>query len=322
MTSTEIGSESASSANMDLIPALRRTLNQALRGKEDVIELVLAGLLARGHLLIEDLPGLGKTTLARALASAIGGRFTRIQCTPDLLPGDITGFNVFNQQTRKLEFLPGPVFADVLLADEINRATPRTQSALLEAMAERQVTVDNVTYPLPECFFVIATQNPIELHGTYPLPEALLDRFIMKLRIGYPQREQVVEILEASIGQRDGIPTEAPAIITHEQLLALQQQVSETAASRPVRNYLAALGEAIHEHPRVTLGVSPRGLLLWLRLAQAWARLQDRDFVIPDDIQAVALPLLEVRLNCDTTDLASLIDELLASVPVPTSPAG
>jgi MoxR-like ATPase len=320
MTTFQIGSESATAPNMEMIPALRQVLNRALRGKEEVIELVLAGLLARGHLLIEDLPGLGKTTLARALASAIGGRFARIQCTPDLLPGDITGFNVFNQQTRKLEFLPGPVFADVLLADEINRATPRTQSALLEAMAERQVTVDNVTYTLPDRFFVIATQNPIELHGTYPLPEALLDRFIMKLRIGYPQREEIVEILEASIGQREGGRMEAEAVITHEDLLAMQQQVSETAASLPVRNYLAALGEAIHAHPRVTLGVSPRGLLLWLRLAQAWARLQDRDFVIPDDIQTVALPLLEVRLTCDLTDLSSLVAEILASVPVPTYP--
>jgi MoxR-like ATPase len=299
---------------------LRQILNRALRGKEDVIEMVLAGLLARGHLLIEDLPGLGKTTLARALASAIGGRFARIQCTPDLLPGDITGFNVFNQQTRKLEFLPGPVFADVLLADEINRATPRTQSALLEAMAERQVTVDNVTYPLPDRFFVIATQNPIELHGTYPLPEALLDRFIMKLRIGYPDRQQLVEILDTSIGKREGTRTEPPPIVTHDDLLVIQQKVSETAVSEPVRTYLAMLGEAIHEHPRVTLGISPRGLLLWLRLAQAWARLRGRNFVTPDDIQAVALPVLEVRLSYDAQDLSTLVAEVLASVPVPTYP--
>ncbi|MCI0459485.1 MAG: AAA family ATPase, partial [Gemmataceae bacterium] len=171
------------------IDGLRAALNHALRGKPQVIEQVLACLLARGHLLLEDLPGLGKTTLAKALAQAIGSRFARVQCTPDLLPGDITGFSVFNQKTREFDFLPGPVFADVLLADEINRTTPRTQSALLEAMAERQVTVDNVRHPLAPTFFVMATQNPVEHHGTYPLPEAQLDRFAMKLSIGYPERD-------------------------------------------------------------------------------------------------------------------------------------
>src|SRR4029077_19102630 len=178
---------------------LRAALCLALRGKADVIELVLACLLARGHLLLEDLPGLGKTTLAKALAGGIGGQFARVQCTPDLLPGDITGFSVFNQKTREFDFLPGPVFADVLLADEINRTTPRTQSALLEAMAERQATVDNVRHTLTPSFFVIATQNPVEHHGTYPLPEAQLDRFAMKMSIGYPERDDEHDLLAGAV---------------------------------------------------------------------------------------------------------------------------
>lgn len=301
---------------------MRGALNAALRGKQDTIELVLAGLLARGHLLIEDLPGLGKTTLAKALAIAVGGKFGRVQCTPDLLPGDITGFNIFNQQSRQLEFMPGPVFADVLLADEINRATPRTQSALLEAMAERQVTVDNVTYTLSDRFFVIATQNPIELHGTFTLPEALLDRFLMKLHVGPPPRPYMLEMLETSIGRWEGEMDGATAVIDQDELLALQQRVTQTAAGPAVREYLASLGEAITDHPHVTLGVSPRGLLLWLRLAQAWARLRGRTFVTPGDIQAVALPLLEVRLVADGVELAALVEEILERVPAPVLPRG
>jgi MoxR-like ATPase len=302
------------------LEALRRSLNGALRGKEDVIELVLAALLARGHLLIEDLPGLGKTTLAKALAWSIGGKFCRIQCTPDLLPGDVTGFSIFNQQTRSLEFVPGPVFADVLLADEINRATPRTQSALLEVMAERQVTVDNVTRPLSDRFFVIATQNPVEMDGTFPLPEAQLDRFAMKVRIGHPDREHVMEMLEASVGMPTGASPLIDQVILHDELIALQQEVSRVAVSPAIREYLADLGEAIRRHRRVRLGASPRGLLIWLRLAQAWATLQGRSFVTPDDIQAVALPVLEVRLSIDDADPSELIAEVLDGTPAPVYP--
>jgi len=307
-------------ADTQRIDALRDVLNGALRGKPDVIERVLAALLARGHLLIEDLPGLGKTTLAKALAAAIGGRFARIQCTPDLLPGDISGFNVFNQQSRALEFVPGPVFADVLLADEINRATPRTQSALLEVMAERQVTVDNVTRPLPDRFFVIATQNPIELHGTFPLPEAQLDRFAMRLHVGYPSQGDVVDMLEASIGMPTGAGPQVPQVVDHNELIRMQQSVAETAAGDPVRRYLAELGEAFREHPRVTLGVSPRGLLTWLRVGQAWARLQGRPFVTPDDIQAVAMPVLSVRLGVEDEEPEDLVAEILSMVPAPVYP--
>ncbi|MFQ3652506.1 MAG: MoxR family ATPase [Gemmataceae bacterium] len=297
------------------ISGLRQALNSALRGKAQVIEFVLAGLLARGHLLIEDKPGLGKTTLAKALARAVGGRFARVQCTPDLLPGDITGFSVFNQKTREFDFLPGPVFAEVLLADEINRTTPRTQSALLEAMAERQVTVDNVRHTLSETFFVIATQNPVEHHGTYPLPEAQLDRFALKLSIGYPAAEEELAMLEAAIGSAR-LREDAPAVLTPAQLAGLQEQVAGLAVEAPVRGYLVAVAQATRQHPRVPLGLSPRGLLTWQRVAQAWAFLQGRPFVTPDDAQRVAGPVLGVRLGLDSAS-QGVIDEILAAVPVP-----
>jgi MoxR-like ATPase len=299
---------------------LREALNSALRGKPDVIEKVLACLLARGHLLLEDKPGLGKTTLAKALAAAVGGSFARIQCTPDLLPGDVTGFNVFNPQTRLFDFQPGPVFADVLLADEINRATPRTQSALLEAMAERQVTVDNVRRPLSETFFVVATQNPVEHHGTYPLPEAQLDRFAMKLRVGYPEEDDERAMLAAAIGRLEGLRVEWPAVLRPGDLLHLQKQAAQVAVNPALQTYLTALAKASREHSRITLGVSPRGLLTWQRVAQAWALLQGRPFVIPDDIRDVALPVLSVRLQTES-DVGPVVCEILDSVPVPVYPS-
>src|SRR5580698_6886108 len=230
-----------------VVGELRRALNSALMGKEEVTELVLACLLARGHLLFDDLPGLGKTTLAKALAHAVGGRFARVQCTPDLLPGDITGFNIFNQKTREFEFLPGPVFADVLLADEINRTTPRTQSALLEAMAERQATVDNVRHPLASTFFVIATQNPVEHHGTYPLPEAQLDRFAMKLSVGYPERTDELDLLNAAIGDTSGEHAGGPVLAAGE-LAELQGHVARVAVLPKVGAYLVDLGRLTRSH--------------------------------------------------------------------------
>ena len=302
------------------IDALRFALNSSLRGKEQVVELVLACLLARGHLLVEDLPGLGKTTLAKALAQGLGGKYARVQCTPDLLPGDITGFRVFNQQTREFEFLPGPVFADVLLADEINRTTPRTQSALLEAMAERQVTVDNVRHVLSETFFVIATQNPVEQHGTYPLPEAQLDRFAMKLRVGYPGREHELAMLESALGAgTDAERTIAP-VMGLGQLRLIQEQVARVSVSPMVREYLVALAHATRSHRRVTLGLSPRGLLIWQRLAQARAHLASRPYVTPDDVLDLAYPVLEVRLGVEPEATSRVIAEILESVPVPVYP--
>jgi MoxR-like ATPase len=301
-----------------VIGRLRDHLNRALLGKPDVVERVIACLLARGHLLLEDKPGLGKTTLAKALAGAIGGSFARVQCTPDLLPGDITGFNVFNQKSREFDFQPGPVFADVLLADEINRTTPRTQSALLEAMAERQVTVDNVRRPLCETFFVIATQNPIEHHGTYPLPEAQLDRFAMKLSIGYPDRTHQLGMLAAAIGGVDGFETTPSPVVGMARLAELQNKVVAVIVAPAIQGYLIDLAEATRTHPKLPLGLSPRGLLVWQRVSQAWAFLQGRPFVIPDDVRAVAAPVLGPRIGVD--DPASFVRELLSSIPVPVYP--
>jgi MoxR-like ATPase len=309
----------ATTPDHDTIAAIRARLEEVLKGKPEVIGRVLICLLARGHLLLEDRPGLGKTTLAKALAEAIGGSFARVQCTPDLLPSDITGFNIFNQKTQEFDFRPGPVFADVLLADEINRATPRTQSALLEAMAERQVTVDAERFALGGSFFVIATQNPHEQHGTYPLPEAQLDRFAMKLEIGYPPREDERAMLAAAVGQpaEDARGGGRP-LLEPGQLPRMQAAVAAVAVAEPVQDYLVTLGEKSRHHREITLGVSPRGLLTWQRAAQAQAWLDGRDFVTPDDIQQVAAPVLSVRLGIDRADAHDVINDLLRSVAVPT----
>jgi MoxR-like ATPase len=278
---------------------------------------LVRGLLARGHLLFDDLPGLGKTTLAKSVAHAVGGHFARVQCTPDLLPTDITGFNMFDQKTHEFEFRRGPVFSDVLLADEINRATPRTQSALFEAMAERQVTIDGQTHPLSKTFFVIATQNPVESHGAYPLPEAQLDRFAMKLRIGYPDRLSEVSMLAANIGSADGVRTETETVISPIQLCQLQEHVAQVTLTKEVLEYLVDLGRATREHKEITLGLSPRGLIIWQRIAQARAHLHGRDYVTPDDIQDVAGPVLEVRLAGDFDAAPRIVEEILAAVQVP-----
>jgi MoxR-like ATPase len=317
---TTTAAVSINRTHSDPIDGIRAALNGALRGKEDVVEYVLACLLARGHMLIEDLPGLGKTTLAKALAQAIGGQFARVQCTPDLLPGDITGFRIFDQNTREFVFLPGPVLADVLLADEINRTTPRTQSALLEAMAERQVTVDNVRHVLSDTFFVIATQNPVEQHGTYPLPEAQLDRFAMKLRIGYPGRDHELSMLEAAVGPSTNGDPYVAAVIAPGELSLLQDRVAKVAVGAAVREYLVALAHATRAHRQVTLGLSPRGLLIWQRLAQARAYLVGRAYVTPDDVLDMAEPVLSVRLGIEPDAAARVHTEITASVPVPVYP--
>jgi MoxR-like ATPase len=299
------------------IDQLRERLSHALRGKDQVVELVLACLLARGHLLFEDLPGLGKTTLAKALAYAVGGQFARVQCTPDLLPGDITGFNVFNQKSRDFEFMSGPVFADVLLVDEINRATPRTQSALFEAMAERQVTVDNRCHALTGSFFVIATQNPVEHHGTYPLPEAQLDRFAVKLRIGYPDRRSEIEMLGDSIGEEK--ESASSPVIDRHKLEELRRHVAGVKVCESVRGYLVDLAHVTRSHPDVSLGLSPRGVLTWQRMAQANAHLRGRDFVTPDDVQEIAGPVLEVRLGIRPEKFERVLTDILSRVKVPVA---
>ena len=306
-------------AALDRAEAVRNRLNDVLKGKRDVVQYVLVCLLSRGHLLLEDRPGLGKTTLAKALADAVGGRFARIQCTPDLLPSDITGFNIFNQKDREFEFRRGPVFSDILLADEINRATPRTQSALLEAMAERQVTVDAERFGLAEAFFVIATQNPHEQHGTYPLPEAQLDRFAMKLEIGYPHRDDERAMLAAAVADAAGTRHEnGGPILEAGQLAAMQATVAAIPVTQSVQEYLVTLAASTRSHRDIPLGVSPRGLLTWQRAAQAWAYLAGRQFVTPDDVQQVAVPVLSVRLGAERGDTESLIRQLLQGVEAPT----
>lgn len=304
---------------LESIQAIRDRLNDVLKGKQDVVQYVLVCLLARGHLLLEDRPGLGKTTLAKALADAVGGGFARVQCTPDLLPSDVTGFNIFNQREREFEFRRGPVFSDILLADEINRATPRTQSALLEAMAERQVTVDAERFSLAESFFVIATQNPHEQHGTYPLPEAQLDRFAMKLEIGYPHRDDERAMLAAAVADARGSRHNGSGpVLEAGQLASMQAAVAATPVTQPVQEYLVTLAASTRNHRDIPLGVSPRGLLTWQRAAQAWAYLAGRGFVTPDDVQHVAVPVLSVRLGAERGDTEGLIKEVLQGVEAPT----
>jgi MoxR-like ATPase len=300
-----------------MVDRLRSVLNTVLCGKDNVVELVVTSLLARGHLLIEDLPGLGKTTLAKAIARAIGGEFSRVQCTPDLLPTDITGFNIFNQATRQFEFQRGPVFTDVLLADEINRATPRTQSALFEAMAERQVTIDRETHALPRGFFVIATQNPVDSHGTYPLPEAQLDRFAVKLSIGYPGADDETRMLGEAIQPTERDRSQVEEVLSVTQLHQLQQHIAALEVTETVRGYIVSLGNMTRKHSAVHIGLSPRGLLMWQRLAQAHAYLVGRDFVTPDDVQAVAQPALGVRLTGDFESAHALVEGILSEVQIP-----
>lgn len=298
-----------------LLTGLRGQLNRVLLGKADVVENLLACVLARGHVLFDDLPGLGKTTLAKALAFAIGGRYTRVQCTPDLLPSDVTGFNILNQKTREFEFRPGPVFGDILLADEINRATPRTQSALFEAMAERQVTIDGEARLLSSTFLVLATQNPVESVGAYPLPEAQLDRFAMKLRIGYPDRDSELRLLERSSSSL--AEQEAERVLEAGELQSLQESVTRVAVEKPVREYLVNLAEATRSNHAFTLGLSPRGLLQWQRVSQAVAMLNGREFTIPEDVQRVAYPVLSVRLSGLGGTVDTAIDSVINSVAVP-----
>lgn len=278
----------------DFAAKVTDNIERVIVGKRDTIELLLVALLCEGHVLIEDVPGVGKTMLARSLAGSIGGQFKRIQCTPDLLPNDITGVSIFNQQTSQFEFRAGPIFVNVLLADEINRATPRTQSALLEAMQEQQVTVDGATRPLPRPFLVLATQNPVEYEGTFPLPEAQLDRFLLQVSMGYPspaEEKQVIRNLqrEHPINQLHGV-----AVI--DDLLALQRQVWEVHVDESLADYIVRLVNATRNSNDIALGASPRASLALFKAAQALAALQGRDHVIPDDIKRLVTPALAHRL--------------------------
>ena len=296
-------------------------MSQVVVGKLHAIELLLVALLADGHALIEDVPGLGKTLMAKALARTIGGTFKRVQFTPDLLPADFTGFNVYNQQTGHFTYQAGPVFSNILLADEINRTIPRTQSSLLESMEERQVTVDGQTHPLPLPFFVMATQNPIELEGTFPLPEAQLDRFLLKLRLGYPEKDEEIRMLERF---RENNPLKSlKAVASPEEIAELQGASKKIRVSLPVREYIADIVRATREHEALRFGASPRGSLGLMRTGQALAALRGRDFVLPDDIKHLAVPVLAHRLILtDEKRLRGgapeqLLEEVLGQIAVP-----
>ena len=269
-------------------------VEQVIVGKRLPIEFIMVALLCEGHVLLEDVPGSGKTMLARSIAASLGISFKRIQCTPDLLPNDITGVSIFNQKTSEFEFRPGPIFVNVLLADEINRATPRTQAALLEAMQEQQVTVDGVTHDLPRPFLVLATQNPLEYEGTFPLPEAQLDRFLMRLSLGYPSRLDERQIL-TNLWREHPI-TKIGKVVDGREMLALQKSIWDVNVDDTLQDYIVALAEATRKHPDLSLGVSPRGTLALLKSAQALAAIRGRDYVIPEDIKALVPLTLAHRL--------------------------
>ena len=305
----------------ELVARTQAEIARAIVGKAPIVELLLVALLCEGHVLLEDVPGTGKTTLARAGAAALGCSFQRIQFTPDLLPSDVTGLSFFNQKLGEFQFRQGPVFAQVLLTDEINRATPRTQSALLEAMQERTVTIDGETRPLPRPFLVLATQNPVELEGTFPLPEAQLDRFLIRLSIGYPSPEEEEEILVRY--ERSNPLAELTAVLSAEELRQLQAEVRSVGVTPVVRRYLVELVRATRQHPDVELGASPRGSLALYQTAQARAALRGRAFVLPDDVKAMAEAVLnhrlmltaEARLRGRTP--ATIIAQILAQTPAP-----
>ncbi len=300
---------------------LRENIQQVIVGKDDVINLTLAVVLCEGHMLLEDVPGIGKTTLARALAASLGCSFRRIQFTPDLLPSDVTGLNWFNQKLQEFTFKPGPIMSQVVLADEINRATPRTQSALLEAMQEKQVTIDGFTHMLPRPFLVMATQNPIELEGTFPLPEAQIDRFLMRIAIGYPdegEENQILERFRYSDPMSDVQPVSTP-----EEIIELQMERRQVRVAEAVREYIVRVARATRNHSEIELGASPRATLSLYQAAQAWAAIQGRDFTLPDDVKKIAPLVLTHRLIISPQAqlrgrmMEELVADIVEAVPVP-----
>jgi MoxR-like ATPase len=305
----------------ELAARVTGNVERVVVGKRREVELVLVALLCRGHVLIEDVPGVGKTVLAKAIARSIGATFKRLQFTPDLLPGDVTGVSVFDPQHVRFEFRPGPVFAQLVLADEINRATPKTQSALLEAMEEAQVTVDGVTHALPEPFIVLATENPIDYEGTFPLPEAQLDRFLMRISLGYPGRAGELEMLDRQ--QHQHPLDRIGKVIEATDLLAAQADIRQVMVDPTVADYVVSIVEATRVHPDVQLGASPRGSLALYNSSRALAALSGRAFVIPDDVKALAISTLAHRLimtpaaRVRNVDSRAIITEILRAVPVP-----
>lgn len=296
-------------------------IEKVIVGKHETVELAVLGMLCQGHLLIEDVPGVGKTMLARSLARSLGISFSRIQFTPDMLPSDVTGVSIFNQVSREFEFRPGPVVSQVVLTDEINRATPKTQAALLEAMEERQITVDGVTHPLPRPFIVLATQNPIEYEGTFPLPEAQLDRFILRLRLGYPDAGEEIKVLERQQFQH---PVETlEKVVSVEEILQAQEEIKSVFVSDGIKQYIVELNRRSRQHPDVYLGASLRGSLTLFRAGQGRAAIQGRDYVLPDDIKALAIPALAHRIilspSARLRDLTTeqVVSDLIENLPVP-----
>ena len=300
---------------------LRENIQKVIVGKDQVIDLTLVAVLCEGHVLLEDVPGIGKTTLARALAASLGCSFRRIQFTPDLLPSDVTGLNWFNQKEQAFEYRPGPIMSQVVLADEINRATPRTQSSLLEAMQERQVTVDGVTRPVPRPFLVMATQNPVELEGTFPLPEAQVDRFLLRIAIGYPSEDEENAILER-FRLADPLPDLQPTT-NAEEIMGLQHERRQVRVEESVRNYIVHVARATRTHNEIELGASPRAPLSLYQSAQAWAAIHGREFVLPDDVKAMAPHVLTHRLMISPQaqlrgrQPEELVAAIVDTVPVP-----
>lgn len=305
----------------ELIDRIRSNIAQVMVGKKDSIDLILIALVSKGHVLLEDIPGIGKTTLVTALARSLGLSFNRIQFTPDVMPSDITGFNLYNQRSAQFEFHPGAIMSQLLLADEINRTSPKTQSSLLEAMQEAQVTVDGVTYALPRPFMVLATQNPIELVGTYPLPEAQLDRFMLKVSLGYPTLEEEIAIYSRFAARSPLQDLEAVVSVT--DVFFLQDTVENLYCAEAIRRYVALIARATREHPDLLLGVSPRGALMLMLAARGRALLLNRGYVLPDDVQVMLSPVLghrlilrpEARLNQVT--IPAILEGILRQIPVP-----
>jgi MoxR-like ATPase len=308
----------------DLFTAICNNIETAIRGKRDVVHLAVVSLVADGHVLLEDAPGVGKTSLAKAIAASVNCTFGRVQFTPDLLPADVVGMTVWNRGTGGFDFRPGPIFSNIVLADEINRASPKTQSALLEAMGERQVTVDGVTHPLASPFLVIATQNPIEHEGTYPLPESQLDRFLMKITVGYPSRSAELEILEQH-GTSDPL-SRLGAVVSSSDVLGMAMAAQSVHVAPTLRGYIVDIAEATRRHPALLLGMSPRAVLALQRVARVQAAALMRTYVTPDDIKALARPVLAHRLlvtpeaQLQGTTATQVLDQILDAIPVPAGP--